>query len=513
MLNIFKSKPFWSYGLVLVAWGAVTSVTMTLVFKLVLQEVEAAFNQRVEQLHESIEHIARDNEAVLEGFSAFLSAIEYADRDSASRYARQILVSYPHVYGLEVALRVKRKDLPKFIDRQRQSWFPKFKVKPFNYDADRTSRSVTNKPIYHPIIFVEPMRTDMKQRIGTDIGSAPFLNDVLEKAAKWQATVASVPFKLIDGPRGYILFRPIPGPPKGSIAKRKEAVALLEVNAEAIEKEIAPLVKNLEFRLYHTAYPSDEGKDQLIHLPAPSPDRLEARFLPKLTAERKLENRGQPFALKVDKQLGWADLDIPLVITTSCTSLLSLSLLLLFLTSYFRREEEREMSANRLLHMATHDALTGLPNRVLLADRFSQACSRTQRRSSPFSVMFIDLNGFKQVNDTYGHEMGDELLKSVGILLKECIRDVDTLSRISGDEFVILLEDTPYENAGKVARKIQAKLVQPILIRDIELNVGLSLGIAVYPEDGTTMNELLKIADERMYVAKQQSKQVKMAPA
>ena len=118
----------------------------------------------------------------------------------------------------------------------------------------------------------------------------------------------------------------------------------------------------------------------------------------------------------------------------------------------------------------------------------------------------FDLNGFKKVNDTYGHDVGDQLLRTVGGLLKECIRNEDTLSRISGDEFVILLEDTSYENAERVAREIQAKLAQPRLIRGIELTIDISLGIAVYPDDGTEMSELLRKADARMYAAKEQSK-------
>jgi GGDEF domain-containing protein len=142
----------------------------------------------------------------------------------------------------------------------------------------------------------------------------------------------------------------------------------------------------------------------------------------------------------VDKQLGWSDFDLPLVIAAGCTSLLLLAVLLLFVNAYLRREEHRKKLAKHLLYMATHDALTGLPNRSLLADRFSQACSRAQRRNVTFSTMFLDLNEFKKVNDTYGHNVGDELLMTLGNLLKECIRNEDTLSRISGDEFVILLE-------------------------------------------------------------------------
>ena len=120
--------------------------------------------------------------------------------------------------------------------------------------------------------------------------------------------------------------------------------------------------------------------------------------------------------------------------------------------------------------------------------------------------MFLDLNGFKKVNDTYGHEVGDQLLKTMGGLLKECIRNEDTLSRISGDEFVILLEDTTYLNAKMIAQKIQAKLTRSLHIQDIELKIGISIGIAVYPDDGTEMAELFRKADARMYKAKEQSK-------
>lgn len=453
--NLFKKKSFWIYSLVFLTWAAVTLVTTNLVFKLTLHEAEVAFNQRVVQLHESIKLIARDNESILEGFAAFLSAIEYADRESASRYALQILARYPHVYALEVALIVKRNDLTEFITRQKQSWFPQFKVKAFSYMADRrTWQPVIKKPIYTPIIFIEPTSPNTKQLIGADMDSASFLRDALNLSKKLQSPVATIPFKLVEGPLGYVLFHPVPDLQRGSQAKRKQAFSLLEVNSETIRKQIEHLVENLGFRLYYSSYSSDDPKGELLHFAAPVPSRLETKLFPKLTIEKKLDSRSQPFALKVEKQLGWFDLDLPLLITTGSTSLLFLALLLLFLNSHFRREEERQKSANRLLHMATHDALTGLPNRTLLTDRFSQACFRTRRRGITFSIMFLDLNGFKKVNDTYGHEIGDQLLKALGGLLKDCIRNEDTLSRISGDEFVILLENTSYEDAEGVARKI-----------------------------------------------------------
>jgi diguanylate cyclase (GGDEF)-like protein len=351
------------------------------------------------------------------------------------------------------------------------------------------------------------MTPNNKQLIGTDMDSVPFLSDALNQSKKLQSSVATTPFKFLDGSQGYIIFRPVPYSPSADYSKRKQAFALLEINAEAIYKNIAFLMDNIEFRLYHTSYSSDEPKGLLLHIPASSaPNLLEEGLFPKLTDERKLNNQGQQFALRVDKQLGWSDLNIPLMITTGCISLLLLAFFLLFVNSYLLRKKQREKSADYLLHMATHDALTGLPNRTLLEDRFNQACSRTQRSKQSFSTMFLDLNGFKKVNDTYGHEVGDLLLKALGVLLRECIRNEDTLSRISGDEFVILLEDMSYETAERVAQKIHDKLVPPVVIQNINLQISLSLGIAVFPEDGTGIDEILRKADSRMYEAKEQSK-------
>ncbi|MEQ1638374.1 MAG: diguanylate cyclase [Methylococcales bacterium] len=491
----------------LLAWVAVASLTAGLVYKLVLHEAKAAFNQRIVQLHESIELIARDNDAVLEGFTAFLSAIEYADRGSASRYTRQILDRYAHVNTLGVALVVKQQELKAFIARQKHTWFPQFTVKPFRYRDNRSSeQAFEKKPIYYPIIFTEPMSPSTEGLIGADMDSTSFLSDALNQSVKLRSAAATIPFNLLEGARGYILFHPVPDPPSEQHFERKQALALLLVNSDTLQKKLAYLAENLEFHLYYPDYSSNKSEGSLLHIAASIPDKLEARLFPKLIAERKLISKSQPFALKVEKQLGWADFNLPLVSATACVAILLLVLLVFALNAYFHQEEKRNKSINHLLHLATHDALTGLPNRTLLSDRFSQACSRTQRRDMTFSIMFLDLNGFKNVNDTYGHEAGDQLLKAMGNILKECIREEDTVSRISGDEFVILLEDMNYENAQRVAKKIQRKLTQPIIIEGNKHFVSISLGIAVYPDEGTEMNELLRIADAKMYEAKEQSK-------
>ena len=158
-------------------------------------------------------------------------------------------------------------------------------------------------------------------------------------------------------------------------------------------------------------------------------------------------------------------------------------------------------------HMALHDALTGLPNRVLLLDRMHQALDRCRRHNDFAAVVFIDLDGFKPVNDTYGHECGDEVLKATARRLEENMRGGDTAARIGGDEFVMLLSELKNGlHAGLTANRIIKIITQPIAWGDVSVRVSASLGVSVAPTDGMEPDVLLKKADEAMYVAKKSGK-------
>ncbi len=165
-------------------------------------------------------------------------------------------------------------------------------------------------------------------------------------------------------------------------------------------------------------------------------------------------------------------------------------------------EEMQELERVRFL--AHHDALTGLPNRMLLFDRLSEAIREARRRSDRVGVLFIDLDGFKPVNDQYGHEIGDVLLQAFAHLLEQSVRESDTVARLGGDEFVVVLREveTP-EDAAQVARKILAGLQQPFQHGALELRLGASIGIALWPDHGEDTGALLKNADGAMYAAKQ----------
>jgi diguanylate cyclase len=160
-----------------------------------------------------------------------------------------------------------------------------------------------------------------------------------------------------------------------------------------------------------------------------------------------------------------------------------------------RRQEALE-------HQSLHDSLTSLPNRFMLNERLDYQIFSAQRNNSPVSLLILDLNAFKDINDSLGHRIGDHLLILVSERLKLCIRDVDTLARLGGDEFAIILSETPRDKASYVAEKISRTLANPFNIDDHKVSIGVSIGIAALPEDGTNSQQLLQQADIAMFTAK-----------
>jgi diguanylate cyclase (GGDEF)-like protein/PAS domain S-box-containing protein len=165
---------------------------------------------------------------------------------------------------------------------------------------------------------------------------------------------------------------------------------------------------------------------------------------------------------------------------------------------------ERKDIEEHMQHMAQYDALTHLPNRALFNDRLQQAIAAAQRNKARLALMFIDLDKFKPVNDTYGHGVGDLLLKEVALRIQNCLRESDTAARIGGDEFVILLPAIETkQDAGKVGDKILHALNQPFELAGHTLKISASIGVAVYPEHGNNEKLLVKNADLAMYHAKE----------
>ncbi len=160
------------------------------------------------------------------------------------------------------------------------------------------------------------------------------------------------------------------------------------------------------------------------------------------------------------------------------------------------------LANQELTHLALHDMLTGLPNRTLLADRIQQAIQAVKEQGGCFALMFIDLDGFKPVNDAFGHHMGDQLLREVGLRLREDLRGHDTLARIGGDEFVLLVQLTQPDDAVGLAERQVGLINRAFKVAEHELKISASIGIALFPGNGDNPQELLMNADAAMYHAK-----------
>ena len=165
---------------------------------------------------------------------------------------------------------------------------------------------------------------------------------------------------------------------------------------------------------------------------------------------------------------------------------------------------ERKKIEEQFIQQATHDTLTGLPNRSLLLDRINQAINQAKRSKRNIAVLFFDLDHFKLINDGFGHAEGDQLLLKVGQRLQSCLRDADTVARFGGDEFVAVITGMQHEeNAALISQKILEVLAEPFSINELKIHITTSIGISVYPNNGETADVLLRNADTAMYLAKE----------
>jgi len=173
----------------------------------------------------------------------------------------------------------------------------------------------------------------------------------------------------------------------------------------------------------------------------------------------------------------------------------------------YRRVQWREREALRRIEFLAHfDTVTGLPNRALLADRLSQEMARARRGGNPFAVLLFDLDGFKAVNDTWGHAAGDRVLAAVADRARKCVRASDTVGRLGGDEFLAILPETAAGGALEVADKLREALREPYPLEGATASLGASVGVALFPEHGDDPESVQRAADAALYEAKREGK-------
>ena len=324
--------------------------------------------------------------------------------------------------------------------------------------------------------------------------------------------------------------------------KAEERVLKMMVDGESLSKVLDMLTRYIEDRsgeLFCAIYLLDEAGYRLQHISAPSlPNNLlETLEEPFLSHSINLTTKSDDSEPDISREIEQSSLyrkhkklaaELGLHTSWTVPILTSKGQVLGIISAYYRNAQEplnydkqlveiaanltgiaveRKESEQNLNYLAHYDALTHLPNRVLFLDRLSQALASARRNNRLVALMFLDLDRFKNVNDSLGHDSGDQLLSEVATRLISCIRNEDTVSRLGGDEFTIILgEINSAEDAAHIAQKLLNSLTEPFTLKGHEIFISASIGITIFPDDSTDNDSLLKNADMAMYDAKQRGR-------
>jgi diguanylate cyclase (GGDEF)-like protein len=383
--------------------------------------------------------------------------------------------------------------------------YPEFKVRGFGFNSDREWTSVKSAQFHTPIIYQEPMPAEPHKILGLDLESNAIFRNSLAQSERFGKPLATHPFNLVQGPRAYLVHRLVPKSSQ-SVKKEQQRYILLIVQADQLLPQ-AEMREGRSMLLYHADFDRTDPEGHLLHQTPAGQDSLQASLFPRFEYEMKLNSETQPMLLWSQWQLGFADINRNLLLVIGLTAFFTLAICLAFVRIYASKEAQRYQAEKRLYQLARFDALTGLSNRQSFLDYLQQARARAQRQNTQLAVLFIDLNGFKAINDHLGHAAGDQLLKLVAERLRASLREVDRLARFGGDEFVILLEPvTQKHEVNIVEEKLLNAMAKPFQLDTQQVEVGLCIGIAMFPGDGTSNEQLLAVADSAMYSQKRARK-------
>lgn len=507
-MNSLKSL----YPLVTLFWLVLMLMLSSIIIGSDIEAARINFNNKTTTLYNTAHDLAKINETVVEGFAATISAAGSHDWKKIRQYAKQMNARYSHIFMFEITEKVKHKNKEKFERYFQKKVYKDFKIRAFTYETNRQWQDAVKKEFYMPITFMEPFLPGSEKILGLDVSSNAFLMESLKKATKSHVAISTMPFTLVEGDLAYLLYKPIikygikPSSHDHS-HNLENSYAILVILTKSLFKNKLSITPEYNINLYHSDFSSDDKAGNLFQQQAVKASLLESLLLPKLSFHQDLDNPSQPFILNIEQQLDWKVLNLWLLTLIWITGIISFVVMLHYAKAYHQLSLRRLQETENLFYLANHDELTGLANRNLLLDRLKHALAQAKRANTQLAILFMDLNKFKPINDIYGHAAGDQLLRDTSNRLLSCIRTGDTLSRRSGDEFILILENIQgQEKVNSVVNKIKFAFDKPFSVDRKQLNMSISIGTAVYPTDGETEEELLQLADDRMYLDKEHSK-------
>jgi len=494
----------------IVLWTLFIGAVLLLGVKSEHDRLHRAFVEEVDTIARHSVRTAKTFDVALDGFRQFLGLLPAVNLDAARRYAATLRSHYPELQLFAIAQSTDAAG--EFADRVRLRQIGYRGLRLVSLTSDRAIMAGTEEHFRLPLIFTEPMPDSGDQLLlldrqfnralaaqGAPGGrrlSEPF---VYGAAAGEQGSVGD------DGKEGkaYLLYAPILDPlaAHGVPGTWPQAYALLLVKMNDLVP--AALLQRPGWSLQFSSEPRAEQPGRLLWRhgtpPSPGPNSLLGSF----HALRAIGEGAQSLTLQLSYRPGWRDLDHQFL-GLLLALVLSLVIVAKRVISFSHRQTLGDFKERSSLYQQAHyDQLTGLPNVNLLMDRLERSMATLDGQRERLVLAYLDLDQFKPVNDRWGHDAGDQVLVEVAQRLRQQFRLHDTVSRIHGDEFIVLLSmPLAHVDIDSVEQKVVAAFDAPFLVEDQPVQLGASLGIAVCPTDARDPETLISVADQRMYQLK-----------
>ncbi|SDS15503.1 diguanylate cyclase domain-containing protein [Pseudomonas oryzae] len=506
----FKVRAYWARLLVVGTLGVMVSLLayaycLAMERKLRASEFERFAHVQSQHVQRLLEHSTQ----LLHAYRGFFHASGTVDRQQFERFSRAVLGSYPEAFAIHWAARVAEPERAAF-EREIEH-FQEVPLGIFDVDADaREPMPAPSRGVYYPIRFSEPLALNHKV-IGLDTLERPYNQDVTRESARLGDQRVTSVFPLMqdpDGPLAVAVYQPVyrPGAPLVSPVQRWEALEgylVLMLRPSLLLGEMSFRDTRIDVRLYEM-----QGDREVAIYPRGA--------IPQAPSEgvfhHVLEVPGRQWVVEfVAGEEGIAAMSSlqPLLLMLALLALTAVLLVYLdrshrSAVALARANDELVVRQRELDGLAYYDNLTGLPNRLLLCERLAQALEAWRWQSGELAVCVMDLDGFKDVNDRFGHQAGDEVLQVVARRIQGVLRSSDTVARLGGDEFVVLLGGAERDIA---LDEVMARLIESIA-RPIELGEGgrvvvvtASIGVAL-ADPRSSVDSLIREADSAMYEAK-----------
>jgi diguanylate cyclase (GGDEF)-like protein len=476
------------------------------------RRLETRFTEQVRSISGAVRNQLDTNDAVLAGFAAFLQAVDQSDQNAAVRYAEVALRGYPHIYMLEVARGVPVSEERQFESLLRRTWQSDFELKAFPFISNQSVQVQVPLNKTWPVLFMYPQLPQASAIYGVRLETVPYLSYALAKSQTTPRPLASPVFSMYEGGDAYIMLQSVSrqaelAQPTGPNFFGSSMVALLLIKTESLlnavhQVDSDPLVKVDAVLNNPSGLPTP-----VISIPASEASWLERMLMVTLREKIEVDSTSQPMTMSFERQLRFSDVFSLGTLAIIAAFFIGIITIPLILIRHFAAIHRAEVEHARATFLASHDLLTQLPNRYLLAERFDEALAMWTVSRDPFAVLLIDLDHFKKINDQYGHAVGDQVLQAVSVRMSNVMGPNDTLARYGGDEFVALVRDVARSDAANtVATNMLYALQQPVLTTAGMLSLSCSIGVAICPTHGKDLETLFKAADSAMYDVKQVGK-------